>query len=140
MPQRDWETWMWQHAEDLLNEADRIRRGFLASAVAARADPSLGAASWGPAVNVVETEDAFWILAALPGVESDEVEIEVSGDLLTIRGRRMPCKEIGEGQLHIFEIPGGPFERRLHLPSGRFQFGKKTLSRGILTIELRKVR
>jgi hypothetical protein len=40
----------------------------------------------------------------------------------------------------VFEIPTGPFERRLRLPPGHFQFGKKALSQGILTIQLRKVR
>ncbi len=137
---RDWETWMWQHAEDLLNEADRIRRGFLETAIAARRDPLLGNASWGPPVNVIETEEAFWILASLPGVDADDVSIEIGEGVLTIEGRRGLPKELAAGRPHIIEIPCGRFARRVQLPEGRFELGNKTLSQGVLWIELRKVR
>ncbi len=136
-----WDNWVWRQAEDLLHEAEKIRWSFLSSAAALRSDPLAGQASWGPTVNVVETEEAFWILAALPGVEPDQVEIRIEGAWLVLIGQRTFREELKEGTLHILEIPGGPFERRIRLPAG-FQFilGEKTLAKGILSLELRKAR
>jgi len=140
MARRDWENWMWLQAENLLSEAERIRWGFLESAASARSDPFYGQPSWGPAVNVIETDDAFWVVAALPGVEADEVEIRILDAWLVISGRRGIPAALRTGRPHHFEIPSGPFERRVRLPEGfRLELGEKSLSLGLLQIELRKV-
>jgi len=41
----------------------------------------------GKGLNVYETKDSVVVEAAVPGVPTDKVEVEVEGDLITIRGR-----------------------------------------------------
>ncbi len=140
MPLRDWETWMWHQAEGLLHEAERIRWSFLESAAAARSEGLLGQSSWGPSMNVVEDEEALWVVTALPGVEVEEIEIQVQEEFLVISGQRSFPEHLRSGRVHIYEIPCGRFERRVRLPAGsRFLLGEKKLSRGLLSIELRKL-
>ncbi len=139
MAREFWDNWMWQQAEDLLREAEKIRWSFLSSAAALRGDPLVGQSSWGPPVNVIETAEAFWILAALPGVEAGEVEIRIEDDCwLVIHGHRALRDDLRSGALRILEIPSGPFERRIRLAGHRFLLGEKSLANGILTLELRK--
>jgi HSP20 family protein len=141
MPRDFWDNWIWQQAEDLLHEAEKIRWGFLSSAAALRGEALVGQSTWGPPINVIETAEAFWIQAALPGVEAGQVEIRIEGDgELVILGHRALRDDLKHGALRILEIPSGPFERRIRLPSGfRFILGEKSLEHGVLTIELRKV-
>ena len=82
----------------------------------------------------------FWILAALPGVDTDQVQIQIEeGGWLVLIGHRSPRQELRDGAIHILEIPNGPFERRVRLPDGmRFVLGEKRLDHGILYIELKK--
>ncbi len=137
---RDWEAWMWQQAEGLLREAEMIRWSFLETAASARSEGLLGQASWGPAVNVVEVEGAFWVTMALPGVEAEEIEIQVQGDTLVVAGQRSFPPDLRTGRVHIYEIPSGRFERRIQLSAGvHLLLGEKTLSHGLLSIELRKI-
>jgi HSP20 family molecular chaperone IbpA len=140
MAQRDWENWMWLQAESLLSEAEKIRWSFLESAAAARSDPLYGHPSWGPAVNVIETEEAFWVTAAIPGVEAEAIEIRIDDGWLILSGRRALPAEQQQGRPHIYEIPSGDFERRVRLPDGcRLEVGEKSLAQGLLSIELRKL-
>jgi HSP20 family protein len=41
----------------------------------------------GRGLNVYETKDSVVVEAAVPGVPADKVEVEVEGDLITIRGQ-----------------------------------------------------
>lgn len=44
------------------------------------------AEEWLPSVDVSETEDKLLIKAELPGLESKDVNLSISGDVLTIKG------------------------------------------------------
>lgn len=79
-----------------------------------------------PAVNVRETADAVTVEAELPGLDSGDVEIAVSGDELTLKGSRPETCTGGpggngerrEGRVtwHRRERGTGAFERRIELP------------------------
>jgi len=68
-----------------------------------------------PMLDVRETDEEYLVLVDLPGVNSDEVTIEVSDQVLSISGSRAPV-ETGEAQLS--ERPHGSFARTLTLPQG----------------------
>jgi HSP20 family protein len=68
-----------------------------------------------PALDVRETEDEYLVLVDLPGVQSEDVVIELIDQVLTISGSRAPV-ETGEAQR--LERPSGSFVRRLSLPKG----------------------
>jgi HSP20 family protein len=86
-------------------------------------DPSTGTASgqarrWTPAMDLLETEDAFVLRADLPGMSEDDVSIELEDNLLTVSGERK--SEHGEGREGFYRVERafGAFSRSLTLPKG----------------------
>lgn len=73
---------------------------------------------WTPAVNVMETDEELKLTAELPGIAPEDVEIELEGNVLTIRGeKRMEHKEEEEGKLRVYERAYGEFTRSFTLPA-----------------------
>jgi HSP20 family protein len=68
-----------------------------------------------PPLDVHETEDEYVVKADLPGVKSEDVNIEVNDSVLSISGSRV-TDETGAAQL--VERPYGNFARTLTLPQG----------------------
>ena len=73
---------------------------------------------WVPAMDLVETEDALVLTADLPGLERDDVSIEVKDNVLTIAGRRESEHTDSAGGYHRVERAFGSFSRSLALPDG----------------------
>ncbi len=141
MSERDWDFLIWHRANDLLQQAERIHRHFLQIAAGAHYRASHGRTpSWEPPVNVVETDASLWVISALPGVEVDRVNVRLEGRELVIAGERPLPRCCSEGELKIWEIPLGRFERRLRLVGGEkhLAVGEISLRDGLLIIELRK--
>ena len=141
MASQDWDFLIWQRASDLLQQAERIHRNFLQIAVGSHYRSSHGRSpSWEPPVNIIETEQSLWIVSALAGVTVDRVNVRLEGRELIISGDRPLPECCKDGELKIWEIPLGRFERRLTLIEGRnpFSLGKISLQDGLLSIELRK--
>ena len=76
----------------------------------------LGEAATLPRLDVKETAKALHITAELPGVSEKDVEVEITGDLLTIRGEKMAEKVEDEKGYHLSERNYGSFLRSLTLP------------------------
>ncbi|HKG54451.1 MAG TPA: Hsp20/alpha crystallin family protein [Anaerolineales bacterium] len=92
-----------------------------------------------PAVDMYQTDDEVVVKAALPGFKSDEVQINVTGDLLTIRGERKSEEEQKEKSWHIREHRWGSFERSISLPTDVVsEKAQADFDNGILTITLPK--
>jgi HSP20 family protein len=131
MPPRNVDTWMWAEACEALARAERLQRQFF------RLGTREAVATWEPPVDVLETEDELWIIAALPGVEASQLEIGVSDGVIVIAGvRSAPLRRAAA--IHRLEIPQGRFERSIRLPAGRFELTRRELALGCLTIVLRK--
>lgn len=94
----------------------------------------------GVALDVYETDDALVVKAALPGVRPDEVDISVSGDVLTIKGETKSEEETKSGSYHRRELRYGAFARSIPLPT-RVDHDKAeaTFENGILTVTMPKV-
>jgi HSP20 family protein len=76
------------------------------------------AVAWMPKIDVKSKGDDIVVHAELPGIDPDEVEIEVTDGVLTIKGERKAEEEReGEGWL-IRESSHGSFERSMVLPEG----------------------
>ena len=131
---RDMRDWMWAEALELLERAERGNRS------AYRPGPvrSQRAACWEPPVDMFETESAVWIQVALPGVMPDRVQVAVEGDTLVVTGERPLPLPHGAGTIHRLEMPYGRFERRIGLPPGSYELGRRDLALGCLTLTLRK--
>ena len=141
MAERDWEFLILHRATDLLQQAERIHRNYLQIATGARFRASYGKkSSWEPPVNVVETDESLWVILAIPGVAVDRVDVRLEGRELVITGERPLPGCCHDGELKIWEIPLGSFERRIRLGEGEHQpsVGDVSLHNGLLIIELRK--
>jgi HSP20 family protein len=89
-----------------------------------------------PTLDVRETEDDYVVMVDVPGVKSEDVSIEVSEQVLTISGSRVPV-ETGDAQL--VERPYGSFVRNLTLPKGvDSEQIKADYSDGVLTLHIPK--
>lgn len=116
MAKLNWNPWM--GLADMKAELERVmteaaRRGRAPSAVSDKAY------FWAPSADVLETADAFVITVELPGVERDDVAVEVKTRTLWVYGERRFVKLCeGEGVYHSLERSYGPFARRFNLPKG----------------------
>jgi HSP20 family molecular chaperone IbpA len=141
MAAHDWDFIIWQRANDLLQQAERIHRNFLQVAAGARYRATHGRTpSWEPPVNVVETDESLWVISALAGVAVDRVEVRLEGHELVIAGERPLPKCCHDGELKLWEIPLGRFERRVRLVGGENSLLLENIAfqDGLLIIELRK--
>ena len=68
-----------------------------------------------PPVDVHETEDEYLVTIDLPGVKSEDVNVEINDNVLSISGARV-ADDTGAAQL--VERPYGTFARTLSLPQG----------------------
>ncbi|MFZ5491385.1 MAG: Hsp20/alpha crystallin family protein [Pseudomonadota bacterium] len=133
MPTRDLERWMWAEACSLLDQAERLQRQFF--------DPPgrRGARAWQPPVDLYVAGNELVIMAALPGVTSERLEVGIDGGALVIAGERRLPQALRGHQVQRLEIPRGRFERRLLLPAGVYQIGHLELAHGCLTLVLHRV-
>jgi HSP20 family molecular chaperone IbpA len=125
----------------VLQQAERIQRNFWQIAATASYRLSHGRKpSWEPPVNVVETDESVWVILAIPGVTDNRVDVRLEGRDLIIAGDRPLPQCCHDGELKIWEIPLGRFERRIRLAAGERPpaIGAVVLQNGLLIIELRK--
>jgi len=92
-------------------------------------------------VDVVETRDEIVIRSAIAGVKTEDLDITLSDDTITIRGSRTHGHTESRGdQVHVQECHWGSFSRTIILPSHIDPDSvDATLKRGILTIRMKKV-
>jgi HSP20 family protein len=94
---------------------------------------------WIPAMDLVETEDELVLRADLPGLDRDDIEIEVKDSVLTVSGeRKAEHEEKGEGFYRV-ERASGRFSRSLDLPQGIEPTGvDASFDRGVLEVRIPK--
>lgn len=99
-----------------------------------------GGSSWSsPAIDMYQTDNEVVVKAALPGIKAEEVQINVTGDILTIKGEVKHEEEKKDKSWHIREQRWGSFERSVMLPTGVISdWAKAEFQDGILTITLPK--
>jgi HSP20 family protein len=119
---------MWASACELLERAERMHRQFFQPRPGDARQPS-----WEP------TEAELWILVALPGVGADRLEVVVDSGTLVVTGERPMPGRAHAGIIRRLEIPYGHFERRVDLPPGRFEVGRRELKDGCLVLGLRRL-
>ncbi len=76
-----------------------------------------GLAEWSPAVDVSETPEAVLVHAELAGIDPKDVDITVTGDVLTIRGEKKDETETSDRNYTRVERRYGSFSRSLPLPA-----------------------
>ena len=103
--------------------------------------PSLGTAGgWqAPAVDLYQTDNEVVVKAALPGLKADDVQISITGDMLSLKGEYKQEEEKKEKAYHLREQRYGAFERNFTLPTAVVSDkAKAEFENGVLTITLPK--
>ena len=80
-------------------------------------DDDAGMGMWNPAVDLYEKDDHFMIKAELPGVNKDDIKIDLQDQLLTLSGERTYDNEIKEENYYRRERSYGKFQRAFTLPA-----------------------
>ena len=133
----DWPAWgrrsSFEELERMRKQMDRLAGGLGGSVFR---EPAAGVF---PLMNVSEDNDSYYARAELPGIKTDELDISVTGDSLTISGERKIRSENENANYHRREREAGNFSRVLSLP-GQINTSKVEASSadGVLTIVLPK--
>lgn len=102
-------------------------------------EPRSWGSGWSPSIDIRESEHQLTVQVELPGVDPDDLDISVSGDVLTISGqKREESEERREGYYHS-ERRFGSFRRTVPLPVAVDRDAiAADYERGVLTISLPK--
>jgi len=134
MPKRDPTAWMWAEACQMIEQAERLHRQFFRLGVAG------ARINWEPPVDVLEDEERFEIIVALPGVRADRIDVVIDGNSLLVRAQcEMPFRA-NAYVVQRLEIPHGYFERRIDLPDMGLELQPPQSIDGLLILTLRKMR
>lgn len=138
MQQRRMAPQRWEPMRDIETMAERMRRLLEESFGGGGGIQMLpDGGVWSPAVDVEETEDAFVVEAELPGVEREDVDIELVGDELLIRGEIKERER--QGIIRRRTRRTGRFEYRIVLPDHvAGDQVQARLDNGILTVRVPK--
>ncbi len=94
---------------------------------------------WTPAVDLYEDARAFVMVAEIPGVDQDAIQLEITGDVLVLQGERRLIRPAAARSYHRLERPSGIFRRAFRLPAAVNPEGvKATYREGVLRVILPK--
>lgn len=139
----------WHPIESLRREIDRIfedfdrdfwraplRRSFQDIEPVLRRGLSWGAS---PAIDIVDKNEAYQVVAELPGMDEKNVEVKLVNGNLTIKGEKRDEKEEKKKDYYLHERSFGSFERSFALPD-EVDADKieASFSKGVLTVTLPK--
>ena len=92
-----------------------------------------------PAIDMYQTDNDVVVKASLPGIKAEEVQINVTGDILTLKGEVKQEEERKDRAWHIREQRFGSFERSIVLPTDvKSDRAEAVFENGILTVTLPK--
>ena len=132
----------WEPTREMMSLRDAMDRLFDDAFTRPFSSGRNGGSTWSassPAIDLYQTDDEVVVRAALPGFKPDEVQINVTGDVLTLRGETRQEEEQKDKAWHIREHRWGSFERSVALPVGVVSDkANAEFENGILTITLPK--
>jgi HSP20 family protein len=116
----------WQPFEALRNQVDRLFHDFQTGFLQAPSYRSLldiepfWRRDFGfnitPAIDIVEKEKAFEVTAELPGLDVKSIDLQLSDNVLTIKGEKQEEKEEKAKDHYVSERRYGSFRRSLQVP------------------------
>lgn len=97
--------------------------------------------NWSPRVDITESENTFTVVADLPGVKPEDVEVSLHNNVLTIRGERESEQSDESGNVRRRERFQGTFLRQFTLPEHVDEDGiAAKANNGVLTISIPKAK
>lgn len=105
----------WDPYREFRGLAQRFNRAF--EGTASRRDEEMSLGSWLPPVDIAEDKDRIVLTAELPGFSEDQIQIQMEGGVLTLRGERKFEDETEGRNFHRVERSYGQFLRSFTLPN-----------------------
>ena len=129
----------WEPFRDLngiQGETNRLFDGFFGRS----ATVATGERMWAPLTDMYETKDDLIVTFEVPGVSEKDVNVSITGDMLTVKGERRLERDVKDEGYHRLERVYGKFERSMLLPIAvQADMVKATYRDGVLEIRLPKV-
>lgn len=126
----------WQPFQDLVSmrkDMDRLFDEFFSN-------PPTMSDMWDhPNIDLYQTDDEIVVKATLPGLDPDDLDIQITGDTLTLRGETKSEEETKEATYHLRERRQQSFSRSIRLPATVIaEKAKAEMKNGELTLTLPK--
>jgi HSP20 family protein len=100
----------WDPFRDFNILQDRVNRMF-------GNDEAAATTTWSPAVDIFETEGEIVVKAELPGMNREDIALNLEKNLLTLKGERRFEKETKDENYHRIERSYGGFSRAFSIPA-----------------------
>ena len=128
----------WDPFRDVAALQDRINRIFNDSfGRSPDLDDEVSLYDWRPPVDIYETSDGIVLKVELPGVNKDDVSVEVKDNVLTLKGERLLDPEIKDEHYYRKERSFGKFNRSFSLQEPiKPDLIKAGFKDGVLTVEV----
>jgi HSP20 family protein len=128
----------WEPFGDLISLRDAMDRLFEESFVRMRGLPSpFGAEAL--AIDMYETADSVVVRTGVPGVKSEDIDITITGDVLTIKGETKVEEKVEKENYIRQERRHGSFQRSVRLPGSLLpDKAEAAFENGILTLTIPK--
>ena len=130
----------WEPFREMMSLRDAMNRLFEESVLRPGFLSGSETSSAGAPVDVYETEDSVVLKAAVPGIKPEDIDVTITGDVLTIKGEFKP-EEQTEKQRNFIrqERRFGSFCRQLTLPTAiDSNHVSAIFENGILTLDMPK--
>ena len=130
----------WNPFNDMLYFRNRFNRLFDESKFPALgSEDGVALSNWNPVVDIFDKDDNIVITAELPGVDKENVSVDIKERVLTLSGERSGENEVKEDNYYRRERVYGSFKRSFTLP-GNVDSDKiaAEFKDGVLKIEVPK--
>jgi HSP20 family protein len=129
----------WHPFTELMSLRQAMDRLFDDSVVRpSRTSETLGEVA-APALDIYQTPSEIVVKAALPGVKPEDLDIDITGDTLTVKGESKAEQKVNREDYLYQERRYGAFSRSVALPSGlKLDKTEATMEDGVLTLTIPK--
>ena len=123
----------------LRSEVDRLFDSFVREPFGALDWPFGSERRWAPVIDIAENDEEVTIQAELPGIEPDNLEVNISGNQLVLSGEKKESREKSGKDFYHSERRFGAFRRSIPLPDvvDPEKVNAEYVN-GVLTIHLKK--
>ena len=127
----------WDPFQEMVSLRDAMDRLFQESVI--RPTTRLLTREIGPAMDIYGTDNEVMVKCALPGVRPEDVDISMTGDLLTIKGEMKVDETIKQEDYYLQERRYGAFTRSVTIPMPVVaDKAEAKFEHGVLTVTLPK--